>query len=148
MGIYEKHYSVDEQEMLAIVKACKHWRHYIEGAAHTIRVLTDYMNLCTFFFEKILKPQEARWWEQLSGLDLAIEYRERKKNPANSLSHCPDYYRDKTDNIDETYRILGYVTQSLVKAQRKVIELAQRAAEEKVRPPKVPKPRAGPIKHR
>ena len=60
IGIHKKHYGVGEQEMLAIVKACKHWRHYVKDAAHTIRVVTDHMNLHIFFFEKTLKLQEVK----------------------------------------------------------------------------------------
>ena len=109
-----------------------------------IQVLTDHMNLCIFFLGKTLKPQEARWWEQFSGLDLAIEHQEGKKNPANSLSRRPNYYRDKTDDTDETYQILGYITQSLVKAQRKAIESVWRAAGKESQAPQGTKAKSGP----
>ena len=79
MGIHKKQYGVGEQKMPTIVEACKHWRHYVENVAHTIPVIIDHINLCTFFLGKILKPQEVRWWEQFSGLDLAIEHQKRKK---------------------------------------------------------------------
>ena len=60
--------------MLVIVKACKHWKHYVESALHTIRVLMDHMNLYMYFNEKIKKSLEIRWWEKLLGLDFAIKH--------------------------------------------------------------------------
>ena len=60
INIHKKKYHVGEQEILAIVEACKHWRHYVESTLYTICVLKDHMNLCTFFNGKILKPQETR----------------------------------------------------------------------------------------
>ena len=42
--------------MLTIMEVCKHWRYYVEGTSHIICVLTDHMNLRTFFNSKILKP--------------------------------------------------------------------------------------------
>jgi len=41
----ELNYGTPDQEMLAIVEAFKHWRHYLEGSKHPIEVLTDYHNL-------------------------------------------------------------------------------------------------------
>jgi transposase InsO family protein len=54
-------------------------------------VLTDHVNLNTFFKNKELNRKEARWWERLSGLDLHIEYRPGKQNPADGPSRRPDY---------------------------------------------------------
>ena len=68
----ELNYGVGETEMLAIVEACKEWRHYLEGAIHSIRVITDHCNLSTFLNTKTLSRREARWWERLSSLDLVI----------------------------------------------------------------------------
>lgn len=33
-----------DQELLAIVEAFKHWRHYLEGSRYPIEVLTDHNN--------------------------------------------------------------------------------------------------------
>ena len=69
MAPAELNYGVGETEMLAIVEACKQWRHYLEGAMHPIRVITDHCNLRTFITTKNLSRREARWWERLSSLD-------------------------------------------------------------------------------
>ena len=109
----ELNYGAGEGELLAVVEACKQWRHYLEGAAHRIRVITDHCNLRTFLTTKNLSRREARWWEKLSGLDLEIEYRPGKHNPADGPSRRPDYM----DN--EPMHTVGYVTRSSTKAQGK-----------------------------
>ncbi len=45
--------------MLAIVEACKKWRHYIEVATHQVIVITDYSNLQQFLVDKALNGREA-----------------------------------------------------------------------------------------
>ena len=72
--------------MLAIVCACNHWRHYVEGATYGIRVVTNHLNLRKFLTMKTLLQQKARWWEVFSGLDLAIKYCEKKNNPVDRPS--------------------------------------------------------------
>ena len=91
MCVAEMNYGIGESEMLAIVEAAKQWRHYLEGSIHKIQVITDHCNLKTFLTTKDLSRREARWWERLSGLDLAIEYRPGKLNPADGPSRRPDY---------------------------------------------------------
>jgi ferredoxin len=34
MSPAERNYAVGDQEMLAIVMSCRHWRHYLKGARH------------------------------------------------------------------------------------------------------------------
>ncbi len=41
--------------------------------------------------DKTLNRRKARWWERLSGLDLAIEYKPERLNPADAPSRRPDY---------------------------------------------------------
>ena len=36
MAPAERNYGVEKAEMLAIVKACKYWRHYLKGAMYSI----------------------------------------------------------------------------------------------------------------
>jgi hypothetical protein len=54
MADAERNYSVGDQEMLAIVEACRHWRHYMEGSKYPVRVLTDHHNLQGFMKDKPL----------------------------------------------------------------------------------------------
>ena len=80
--------------MLAIVMACKQWRHYLEGAKHPIELLTDHANLVTFMTTKALTGRQARWWETLSGYHLKITHTPGKLNPADGPSRRPDYRVD------------------------------------------------------
>ena len=41
----EINYEIHDKELLAIVDAFKHWRHYCEGAAHQVQVFCDHQNL-------------------------------------------------------------------------------------------------------
>ena len=108
MALAKRNYGVGEAEMLAIVEICKHWRHYLKRAKYSIQVVTDYLNLRKFLTTKTFSCREARWWERLSGLHLAIENCERKNNPADGFS-CRFDYMDK-DN--KPLHIVSYVTRA------------------------------------
>ena len=75
----------------------------------------------------MLKLQEAKWWEQLSSLDLTIKQQEKKTD---GFFYWLNYYKDRIDDTNKIYCILKYITQSLMKAQRKTIESVWRAARE------------------
>jgi hypothetical protein len=77
--------------MLGIVGAFKHWRHYLKGATHPVRVLTDHNNLKGFIKLKELNPRQARWATFLAAFDFEIEYRTGKNNPADAPLQQPDY---------------------------------------------------------
>jgi hypothetical protein len=94
MTSVERNYDADESEMLAIVKACKQWRHYVENAKHQILIITDHVNLRTFFIIKILNKKKIKWWKKFSELDLLIEYRSKRLNSADASSRRNDYAID------------------------------------------------------
>jgi len=50
----ELNYDVHNKELLAIYEAFKIWRHYLEGSALLINVVTDHKNLEYFSTTKIL----------------------------------------------------------------------------------------------
>jgi hypothetical protein len=54
MSLDKRNYTVDDQEMPAIVKSGKHWQHYLEGARHPVEVLTHHHNLQRFMTTKLL----------------------------------------------------------------------------------------------
>ena len=91
MNQAERNYGVGDQEMLAIITAFKTWRHYLECASHTIRVLTDHQALTSFMTTKNLNRRQARWGELLALYDFVLEWRKGKDNPADGLSRRPDY---------------------------------------------------------
>ena len=102
--------------MLAIVKVCKHWRHYLEGATYQVWVVTNYCNLRTFLTSKNLSRCEARWWKRFLDLDFAIEYCPGGKNSANGPFHHLNYIKSDKDN--QAMHIVEYVTRSSIKDKR------------------------------
>lgn len=80
-----------DKELNAIVEAFKTWRHYLEHAPSTIRVLSDHNNLRYFMTTKELSSKQARWAEELARFDFEIEYKPGSENPADGPSRRPDY---------------------------------------------------------
>ena len=95
----ERNWEVYDQELFAIVYAFKQWRHYAEGAQHTIEVHTDHDNLRGIRAVQKLNPRQARWAVFLSGFDFEVFHRQGKKNPADGPSRRPDYYTENTEVI-------------------------------------------------
>ena len=56
----ETRYETHDIELLAIVKAFKTWRHYLEGSQHEVLILTDHNNLCRFIDTKSLSSRQVR----------------------------------------------------------------------------------------
>ena len=54
MILAETWYKTHDGKLLAIVKAFKIWRHYLEGCKHKVLVLTNHNNLCRFIDMKSL----------------------------------------------------------------------------------------------
>jgi hypothetical protein len=107
MADVERNYSVGDREMLAIVKAYRHWRHYLEGSTYPVQVLTGHHNLQGFIKNKPLRGRLGRWWETLLRYDLEIVYCTDKTNSADGQSCRSDYkataeaeYREK--QVQET----------------------------------------------
>ena len=57
----ETRYKTHNGELLAIVKAFKTWRHYLEDCKHEVFVLTDYNNLRYFMDTKSLSSRQVHW---------------------------------------------------------------------------------------
>ncbi|KAL7281605.1 hypothetical protein ACG7TL_004922 [Trametes sanguinea] len=74
----ELNYDTHDKELLAIFECFKTWRHYLEGSATPIDVVTDHKNLEYFATTKILTRRQARWSEFLSQFNFVIRFRPRK----------------------------------------------------------------------
>ena len=55
----ELNYNIYDKELLAIFKAFKIWRHYLEGLAYPINVVMDHKNLEYFSTTKVLTRRQA-----------------------------------------------------------------------------------------
>ena len=61
MASAERNYETHDAELLAIVEGFKTWRHYLEGVAHTILVLTDHNSLKKFTETTCLSGRQIQW---------------------------------------------------------------------------------------
>jgi len=55
----ELNYNTHDKELLAIFEAFKIWRHYLEGLAYSINIVTDHKNLEYFSTTKVLTQRQA-----------------------------------------------------------------------------------------
>ena len=84
----EKRYCVTRRELLAIVRVCKHFHHYLYGQEFKIR--TDHGSSRWLLKFKNPEGQIARWIETLSSYQFLIEHRAgRSHQNADALSRRP-----------------------------------------------------------
>lgn len=84
----ERRYSVTRQELLAVVIAVKHFRHYLYGRKFVVR--TDHGSLRWLMNFKEVEGQMARWIETLSMFQYTIEHRPGTRHGnADALSRRP-----------------------------------------------------------
>jgi len=99
----ELNYDTHDKELLAIFEAFKIWRHYLEGLAYPIDVVTDHKNLEYFSTTKVLTQRQAWWSEYLSQFNLVIRF-------------CPGRLSTKPDALTRRWDIYpkggntGYAT--------------------------------------
>ena len=92
----EINYEIHDKELLAIVDACKHWHRYCEGATNQVQVFSDHQNLEYFTITKILNRHQARWAQELAGIDFHIYYRPGNRNgKPDALSRRSEYRPEK-----------------------------------------------------
>jgi len=92
----EINYKIHDKELLAIVDAFKHWRRYCEGATHQVQVFSDHQNREYFTTTNVLNRRQARWAQELAGVDFRIYYRSRTQNgKPDTLSRCSEYRPEK-----------------------------------------------------
>jgi hypothetical protein len=97
----ERNYEIYDRELLAIVRALKQWRHYLEGTGKQVQVLTDHKNLTYFRSPQRLNRRQARWQLFLSQFDLQLVHCPgRQLVRADALTRkWPTHLLD--DNVDE-----------------------------------------------
>jgi len=92
----EINYKIHDKELLAIVDGFKHWRRYCEGAEHQIQVFSDHQNLEYFTTTKVLNRRQARWAQELAGIDFRIYYRPGSQNgKPDAFSRRSEYRPEK-----------------------------------------------------
>lgn len=85
----ERNYTTTEREMLAVVRAVRSWRHYIESCNTTVIVLTDHKALTQGFNQRGQNRRMNRWVETLLGSNVEIRFVAGLNNPADLPSRPP-----------------------------------------------------------
>jgi hypothetical protein len=96
----ERNYDIYDRELLAVIRALKAWRHYLQGTVHNVTVMTDHKNLTYFRSPQNLNRRQARWLLFLADFDLTLEHIPGPKMaPADALSryHSPDTAADNQE---------------------------------------------------
>ncbi|GBG73705.1 hypothetical protein CBR_g17046 [Chara braunii] len=89
----EINYTADEREVLTVVYATWHWRHYPHGAPFTVR--TDNSVVQAFLTKPKLSPRQARWWRDLSEFSFTTQPIKGETNRvADALSRRPDHNQE------------------------------------------------------
>jgi hypothetical protein len=91
LQLAEHNYKIHDKELLAIIHALCHFRHYLQGNEHTTRVFSDHANLQYFTTKQTLTWWQAWWSLFLATFDYIIIPKPGKYNKADGLSRRPDY---------------------------------------------------------
>jgi hypothetical protein len=95
----ERNYDIYDLELLAIVKACRHWRPYLAGSPHKVIIHTDHANLQYWCQPHKISRRITREVLELSEFDIELHHIPGKSNGrADALSRRPDYDQGEHDN--------------------------------------------------
>ncbi|XP_063781276.1 uncharacterized protein LOC134929621 [Pseudophryne corroboree] len=107
----EHNYAIGDQELLAIKLALKEWRYLLEGASHSITILTDHKNLLYLKGAQCLNPRQARWALFFSRLIFDLEdhptsLKKENEEPLSSSAkiewYCPQGQPVSVSTMDST----------------------------------------------
>uniref|UniRef100_A0A8C7RX13 Gypsy retrotransposon integrase-like protein 1 n=1 Tax=Oncorhynchus mykiss TaxID=8022 RepID=A0A8C7RX13_ONCMY len=86
-----RNYDVGDRELLAVVRALKAWRHWLEGAKHLFLIWTDHRNLEYIRAAWRLNTRQARWAMFFTRFVFTLSYRPGSQNvKADALSRMYD----------------------------------------------------------
>ena len=92
----ETRYSTYDRELLAILRALRHWRCYLFG--QHFEVITDHATLRHLMTQPLVtNSRRIRWLDEMSDYSFEILYAPGKTNPADPLSRIP-YLDDVKDS--------------------------------------------------
>jgi hypothetical protein len=88
MKKHEELYATHDLELVAVMLALKHWRHYLVGRNFELK--TDHQSLKHLFTQRDLNARQRRWSEFMSEYDFSISYIKGKENlVTDALSRRP-----------------------------------------------------------
>jgi len=99
----KRNYDIYKRELLAVVKALKHWQHHLAGTKNPFTVVTDHTNLAYWKESRDLNQRTARWHGFLQDYWFNIQITPRKNHSAaNFLSRHPLADKGANDNSQIT----------------------------------------------
>jgi hypothetical protein len=106
MNDAERNYDVREQEFMALVRACQHWRHYLHGT-QPFTLLSDHDSLKYHKSMPNLSGRLARWIERMAEFDYVLKHIPGKENVvADALSRRADLAAPTREKADALRSIL------------------------------------------
>lgn len=75
----ERNYEIYDKEMLAVMLALDHWRHFLQGGP-VFQIWTDHQNLQYFREPQRLNRRQARWFTELAEYNYTMHHRPGKFN--------------------------------------------------------------------
>ena len=94
----ELNYDTHDKELLAIHELFWSWRHYLEGLAEPVDIVTGHKNLKYFSTTRLLTQQQAHWSEFLLQFNMVIRFCPRKLSmKPDALTRCWDVYPKEGD---------------------------------------------------
>lgn len=85
----QRKYCTTRKELLAVVKFCRHFRHYLLGRRYMVR--TDHNSLVWLMRFKHIEGQLARWLKEMAQFDMEILHRPGNKHTnTDAMNRLPD----------------------------------------------------------
>jgi hypothetical protein len=88
----ERNYQVYDREFLAIIRALREWKHYIQGSPFKTIVHSDHQNLTYYRSPQKLTQRQTRWVVEFMDYDVKLQHKAGKLMiPADALSRRHDH---------------------------------------------------------
>lgn len=95
----ERNYEIYDLEMMAVIRALKAWRVYLEGLPKKFEIITDHKNLEYWKEPHDLSRRQARWARYLSRFDFDMTHKPGALNIApDGFSRRPDHAVGSADD--------------------------------------------------
>ena len=92
LSLVEQNYEIHDNGLLAIFRALKEWRHFLEGTQLKFEIWMDHKNLEYFWTSKKLSQRQAWWSLYLSRFDFTLHHRPgQSMGKADALSRRSDH---------------------------------------------------------
>jgi hypothetical protein len=93
----KRNYDIYERELLAIIKALAHWRHYLVWTKEPFKIQTDHANLLYWKSARKLNGRTARWHGFLQDYSYEIEHVPGKLHTAADALSRPTNHKEEEE---------------------------------------------------